>query len=216
MKMPMESPAKWHEFLNKVVSSDFQHYLWLRSLSYLEYIGYRKMVKAVHYESVNKGVFHHLSDEIRHSYLLKELAQKGFEGRFLHASFDQNFIDIAEEYFQDIDQEIKEWVMKITKSDRPYLCYLLASYIIEQRAMKVYPQYYARLEDSAPKMIIQKIIKDEKDHLAYLEETLNQIPELGSFKKSHLLDFEEGRFGHYLEQFQSCLPKSLEFKRPFH
>ena len=76
----MEANQNWKALLDQVISVPAKHYLWLRSLSYLEYIGYRKMVKALGYDEVNRGVFRHLSDEIRHSYMLRELAEKVLRG----------------------------------------------------------------------------------------------------------------------------------------
>lgn len=202
---PMEPSEQWATFINEVTSSDTYHYLWLRSLSYLEYIGYRKMVKSLSHQEVGKGIYHHLTDEIRHSFMLKELADKGFDGKNLNGLFNHRFVDISEGYFQDLDQEVKKWVIKSSRSANPYWCYILVSYIIEKRAIKIYPQYYLRLQEVPYKYIIQKIIKDEQEHLNYIEETIQMIPELDDFEDSHLWAFEDHRFSEYLDQFQGCL-----------
>ncbi|MFO1462175.1 MAG: ferritin-like domain-containing protein [bacterium] len=193
----------WPSFLEEVTGSESKHYLWLRSLSYLEYIGYRKMVKALDYDKVNKGVYHHLTDEIQHSYMLRELAEKSY-GRGHGDSFTEEFQKIAEEYFQKIDGAIDAWVQGACGGENSHLCYLLTSYIVEKRAMQVYPHYYNRLAEAPSKYIIQKIIKDESEHLSYLEGKMSLVPGLDALQTRKLLDFESECFGAYLRQMRAC------------
>ena len=197
----------WNSFLDEVTSSESKHYLWLRSLSYLEYIGYRKMVKALGYDNVNKGVYHHLTDEIQHSFMLRELAEKGF-GRQKAESFSEVYQEVAEDYFQKIDGRIHDWVQGACGEENPLYCYLLTSFIIEKRAMSVYPHYYHRLEDAPSKMIIQKIIKDESEHLSYLEGKMSQVPGLDQTQAEGLLKFEADCFSDYLRRMQACFQHS--------
>ncbi len=201
----MATRISWNRFLSEYLNTELSHYLWLRALSYLEYVGYRKMVKALQYQEVNREVYHHLSDEIRHSYLLKELAEKSFEGRYFHVPLEPSFIHCAESYFQDIDREVDLWVENLGQGERPYLCYLLVSYLIEKRAMVVYPQYYAQAPENTFKLILQKIIKDEREHLNYLEEHLAKLPESKAFQSSPIWPFEEARFETFLGDFKQCL-----------
>ncbi len=189
-------------FLEDVIPSEGKHYLWLRSLSYLEYIGYRKMVKSLGYEKVNRGVFHHLTDEIQHSYMLRELADRKMAGLNGEPNFTEDHQELAENYFQDIDGFVEDWVLRMTQVKNPYLCYLLVSYVVEKRAMQVYPQYFHQLGERAFKYTIQKIIQDEAEHLGYLEGKLREFPSLGEANLSELFDFEEARFVEFLHDLQ--------------
>ena len=189
-------------FLEEVLPSESKHYLWLRSLSYLEYIGYRKMVKSLGYEGIDRGVFHHLSDEIQHSYMLRELADKRFTGLSAEATFTEGFQEIAEDYFQNIDARVEDWVNRTFYPGNHYLCYLLTSYLIERRAMRVYPQYYHFLGELPSKSIIQKIIKDESEHLGYIEGVLKDHPVLQSADLGELFAFEDECFSRFLGQLQ--------------
>ena len=183
------------------------HYHWLRSLSYLEYIGYRKMVKALAYGEMNQGVYHHLTDEIRHSFMLKELAERAFDGKFQYVPFERDLVGMAESYFHDVDEAVHQWVLAVSGEERPYLCYLLTSYLIEKRAMAVYPSYYSQIQEAGAKVILQRIIKDERDHLNYLENHLGVLPEKSAFDQSKVWDFETTRFHEFLGQIrQFSLP----------
>lgn len=199
----------WRIFLDEVIQSSHKHYLWLRSLSYLEFIGYRKMVKSLGYLGVEKGSFHHLHDEIQHSFLLKEVAEKSFVEPEIRELFGHSFIEIAENYFQSLDGAIQNWVKIQLGKDSPYLCYMLTSYLVEKRAMKIYPAYYHRLKETPLKFTLQKIIKDEREHLNYLEEKICQYPELEAIHQSALWDFEEDCFSRFIEQFQNCASQRL-------
>lgn len=193
---------KWESFLDEIITSDCKHFLWLRSLSYLEYIGYRKMVKAVPYEEVKQGVFHHLSDEIQHSYLLREQAEISFPNFHFDLEEFEDLMEIAEHYFQTLDHNIKNWVQEKTGQENPYLCYLLVSYTIEKRAMSVYPYYYSKLTQSPLKVVLQKIIKDESEHLRYLDNLIQNV--YGDFlgKNFKPIEFEEKLFENYLQDMK--------------
>lgn len=197
-------------FLEEVTPSPQKNYLWLRSLSYLEYIGYRKMVKALDYQEVHKGVYHHLTDEIRHSFMLKELAEKTI-GDFLKPPSLEPLQQIAEDYFQGLDSEVHRWVLQETGAENPYLCYLLASYLVEIRAMKVYPMYFSRLSEAPAKYIIQQIIRDETEHLAYLQERMKLLEEFSAFQDSHLTDHEQKLFATFLEEMKEGMTSLFHF-----
>lgn len=198
----MIRPETWKNFLSEVVVDPSSHYLWLRSLSYLEYIGYRKIVKALSYEKVSREVFHHLSDEIRHSYMLKELADKISVEEEI---FGQDFVNMAEGYFQDLDAEVDRWVKDQLKMQDAFLCYLITSYLIELRAMIVYPCYYQKLQTNGERAVIQQIIKDEKEHLNYLKNNTQAIQKTLELATDHLKKFEEGRFEKYIQDFKNAL-----------
>lgn len=193
--------ATWSQFLDQIIESPTQHHLWLRSLSYLEYIGYRKMVKAVPYAKISTGVYHHLSDEIQHSFMLREIADKQF-GITLPMEQVTSLVGIAENYFQGLDSQVDEWIEQGLGKKDAYASYVWVSYTIEKRAMKVYPQYLAKLQNQPLKLVVQKIIKDEADHLSYLTEVIDQFPESIGLKKAPVLDIEERCFDGFLEKMQ--------------
>lgn len=195
----MPGPTSIQPFLDDVFASSGRQYHWLKSLSYLEFIGYRKMVKAVPYPEVNQGVYHHLSDEIQHSFMLRELAEKISEGRSLSPEALESITRIAEDYFQTIDRKTEETVRETLGVENPYLCYLGVSYLVEKRAMKVYPLYFSKAASSSLKHVIQKIIKDESEHLTYLEGYINRFPATGFLKDNRLFEVEEECFGIYLQ-----------------
>ena len=86
---------------------------------------------------------------------------------------------------------------------------MMVSYLIEKRAMAVYPSYAQKVEDQEIKGLLKKIIVDEKDHLDYLEDKLSLLPETEAFKKSSVWENEEDRFQQYLAKFCESLPSAI-------
>lgn len=201
----MNTQNLWPGFLETVLSSDDRHYLWLRSLSYLEYIGYRKMVKSVPYSKVNRGVYKHLSDEIEHSFILRESAEKSFPRKSIPKALDEGLIRIAEDYFQGIDSKIHDYVKEKTGEANPFLAYMAVSYVIEKRAMRVYPTYFAALTSPPLKGVIQKIVKEESEHLSYLEGVMEALTEGPALRDPFLFEMEERLFSRYLQAMDRFL-----------
>jgi rubrerythrin len=195
----MTDSNSFSPFLTEILSAPSRHYHWLKSLSYLEYIGYRKMVKAVPYSEVNQGVYHHLNDEIQHSFMLRELAEKSLGENSLTSEALKAMTQIAEDYFQGIDARAHRDVVEVLGTENPYLCYLGVSYAVEKRAMKVYPHYFSKLSQPSLKHVVQKIIKDESEHLSYLEGIINRFPPIEFLRDTSFLKAEEEHFNRYLE-----------------
>ncbi len=207
--MPASTTA-WDPFLEEVLGHRTKHYGWLLSLSYLEYIGYRKMIKSLGYEHLNKGSFHHLSDEIQHSFMLRELAQKSFHQEWQSGFSLDSIHQISEEYFQNLDHEVHHKVLAVDPQENPVLCYMLTSYVIEKRAMKVYPAYLAKSSEAPVKYTLQKIIRDESEHLTYLEGKISLVPSFSSKDLEDLLEAEEKLFQQYLAKMAMQLDQMAQ------
>ncbi|HCU24215.1 MAG TPA: hypothetical protein DF383_04280, partial [Deltaproteobacteria bacterium] len=61
--------------------------------------------------------------------------------------------------------------------------------------------------ENPSKYIIQKIIKDESEHLSYLETHLGLIPDFTPSAAAELLAMEAERFSTYLQAMQGAFQK---------
>jgi len=200
-------PNAFLDFLERTLSSPESHFLWLQSISYLEFVGYRKMVKALPYELVEREVFNHLKDEIYHSFLLRESSAKNFPQLALPPVIMKKMTDVCESYFQSLDHQTENWVAKKMGEKNSFFCYLSVSHIIEKRAMQVYPQYAAALRSSPMKPLIQQIIRDESEHLLSLEKRMKPW---SSLTNSFPFETEAVLFETYLGQMEEL---STEWKK---
>lgn len=199
----MMKSQNWKQQIRKFMEFPEMHYLWQKSLSYLEYIGYRKMMKSLPQPIETNQAFQHISDEIRHSFLFQKLADKSLESLDYAPKFGNVLIGMAEDYFQALDAKIDDWVEKNFTSKNTEYCYILTSYVIEKRAMEVYPFYQAQLLEDPARHVVTQIIKDEKDHLASLEDKMFSIPKLKKIMDSEVWSYEEEIFQNYMDRLGS-------------
>ncbi len=202
----MEKLNTLKTLLHNVVATEYTHKVWLYCLSYLEFIGYRKIVKALPYEVVKGQVVHHLSDEIQHSFMFKQLANKVFQNQEVSEEVHEQLQKISEAYFQSLDQGIKDYLQNLDGKYDPYRSYAYVTYIIEKRAMKTYPLYLNFLEtqeEASLKIVVQKIIRDEADHLKYIQELINEFAKIPGLVESDMMAIEDRCFHQFSQDFSS-------------
>lgn len=157
-----EDPALL-DFLGKLAASPRLELEWIDLLSQLEYVGCRKIVKSIGFESVSLEVLRHVSEEASHAYLLKAVVEEGGlvgrswrEGRFAEAGWG---------YFQNLDRRIS------ALPGAEGLRYPAVSWAIERRVLVVYPAYLRTTRNEALKRALRRILAQEERHGAQFAET---------------------------------------------
>jgi hypothetical protein len=92
------------ECLAKILDDPNLHASWLNTFSYLEYVGFRKIVKSQASDSMSLETLGHAVEEGRHALRLKRLAVK--VGGVAFDSYRAEKLlcgDAAEAYFQKLD-----------------------------------------------------------------------------------------------------------------
>ena len=201
--MEMENKAlnsKILDFLNQVISASSIHAQFLNTLSFLEYIGTRKIIKSQADKLFNGELLEHLNEEARHSLFFKKLAQKQ-AGCLLGFRPEEMLLkEESERYFQNIDRKAKEC------SSKPFMNYLYTTWTVEIRALNLYDLYEKVLSTKSFSFSLRSILKEEKEHLRYVEECgVNKNPS----HKEILKTFEEKEFSHLL----SCLDQEVLRKK---
>jgi hypothetical protein len=159
---PLAEDASIVDFLGRIVASPDLELEWIDLLSQLEYVGCRKIVKSVGFESVNLEILRHVSEEASHAYLLKAVVEEGGlrdrswrEGRFAEAGW---------RYFQGLDQRISA----LPASEG--LRYPGVSWAIERRVLVVYPAYLKITRNESLKKALRRILAQEERHGAQFGE----------------------------------------------
>lgn len=129
---------------------------WVDLLSQLEYIGCRKIVKAIPYDEMTLERLRHLSEEASHAFLLRAAAEEcGLPGR----SWREGILSEAGwRYFRELDRGVEAGV-----TDRS-LCYPLVSAAVERRVLALYPAYLKRTRLKAVRRALAVILAQEKRH----------------------------------------------------
>jgi hypothetical protein len=150
------------EFLGLVAVDPRTELEWIDLLSQLEYVGCRKIVKSVGFESVSLEVLRHVSEEASHAFLLKSVVEEGGlrdrswrEGKLAEAGW---------RYFQSLDQRISA----LPESEG--LRYPGVSWAIERRVLVVYPAYLKVTRNESLKKALRRILAQEERHGAQFSE----------------------------------------------
>jgi hypothetical protein len=129
---------------------------WLDMLSQLEFVGCRKILKAVPFGKVTLDVLRHLEEEASHAFLLKSLVKPwGMDSR----PWTENiFAAAAWEYFKILDDDLSKHGTEASQS------YPLVSWAIECRALVVYGLYVQITQSEATRRVLTRILAQERRH----------------------------------------------------
>lgn len=188
--------------LKAITSNSHLEARWLNTLSLLEFIGSRKIAKAVCDAHPSLEILEHLADEARHAHLFKKMSV------LLDPSCDENYLcgDEAVSYFQMLDTSVSEWVKKLTEKENSYHNYLFVTCMIERRAMKLYPLYKNVAVNPEVAETLGQIILEESHHLHEIESKARKVlAPFGCKDFTECLEIEENLF----DVFQTSLRREL-------
>ncbi len=149
--------------IHKIINSPIIYAKFLNTLSLLEYIGARKILKSQLQENIDEKILAHATEELRHAHVLKKAAQK------LTPGFCKSFLPNellcgtdATHYFQVIDQAVQQQLI----NNNPMQAYLYTTFLIETRAIEFYTVFEATLAELNKPTIFRGIIAEENNHLS--------------------------------------------------
>lgn len=144
------------DFLSRLAAAPQVELEWIDLLSQLEYVGCRKIVKSIGFESVSLEILRHVSEESSHAYLLKAVVEEG--GLRDRSWKDGRFAEAGWRYFQELDRRVSS----IPGSES--LCYPGVSWAIERRVLIVYPAYLKATRNESLKRALRRILAQEERH----------------------------------------------------
>ena len=157
----MNEPDKY-DFLGPILQDQNLHAKFLNTLSFLEYIGARKIFKGRDEKSVDFETLMHMSEEVRHALLFKRLSIKVCSKKRNYDSEGVFCFEITRRYIGDLDK----YCEGLVEQDD---CYALVSYIIEQRAVSFYRHYSRTLEKRGGGFSLKSLLVEEERHLEEME-----------------------------------------------
>ena len=178
-----------YDFLEHILIDRNLHAKFLNTLSFLEYIGARKIFKERDEKNVDFETLVHMSEEVRHALFFKRLSIK-------ICSKDRNYdqkgvfcFEIARSYIGRLDKHCDKLV---ERND----CYALVSYIIEQRAVDFYRHYSRELERREGGFTLKSLLLEEERHLEEMEKKIRNNVPLDIIQGA--LDFESKLFEEFI------------------
>ncbi len=207
----MQTQDRLEDLVGRIVADPALHARWLNTFSFLEYIGFRKIVKSQRAEVLNAAVLGHACEEGRHALGLKKLAVK-----LGGAAFDSYAPEAllcgeeAESYFQELDQYCDEAFADRSADERVKLAYGYVTWLVERRALDVYGIYKSALGESEIARKLGGLLAEETKHLADIEALL-QVADPSFAARSK--EFEAVEKSLY-EAFIAALTKALARENP--
>ncbi len=169
--------ADFQEWLRRIGPRPDLHGRFVNTLSLLEHIGSVKIARSQTGDAITEQVLEHLSEEARHAYLLKRMSGKisgGDPGDYS----DERLLEgpAARRYFTRLDAVVNGFCRReLDPAIRGAAAYNLVTWLVEKRAMWLYPMYQTILEENGATVSVRSIIGEETRHLAEIEEGLQRL-----------------------------------------
>lgn len=186
--------ASFERWLEGLPEDPDRHARFVNTLSMLEHIGSVKIAQTQSGLGITEEALEHLAEETRHAHYLKRLARKIDPDVGAVYSEDSLLAGrAARSYFARLE-------VRSHRFSREHLAgndagtYLLVSWLIERRAMWLYPAYQEVLNGFGRGYSVRTIIGDETDHLREMTEGLERMNVTANPALSELVRDEEGLF----------------------
>lgn len=155
--------------LARLIHDPGRHARFLNTLSLLEYIGVRKILKSQPAETLSAEMLEHVLEEARHAYVLKRLALRiGGEAVATYAAPALLCGEEARRYIQTLDRsaelDIKE--SRLPAGGASSINYLYTTLLIEERAGAAYLLYEPLLAQIGMGGVLAGIVREEQGHLS--------------------------------------------------
>jgi hypothetical protein len=193
--------------LDRIVAVPEAHARFVNTLSRLEYVGVRKMLKSRRAETLDLEGLQHALDETIHAMRLKKIAVALAAARAPGAveTYDDAHTlagGAGEAYIQGLDAAAAEVVGAVVPEPRrPEANYRLTSAAIEVRAQVFYPAYERCLRAHGAAHSVTPIVRDEDRHLDEMAAGLQQW----SLPLEPLLATEERLFTRFLDAVELAI-----------
>jgi hypothetical protein len=207
----MQTQDRLEDLIGAIVADPAIHARWLNTFSFLEYVGFRKIVKSQRAEALTAAILGHACEEGRHALGLKKLAVK-LGGSAFDSYAPEALLcgEEAESYFQELDQFCDEAFADRSADERVTLAYGYVTWLVERRALDVYGIYKSALGESEIARKLGGLLAEESKHLADVEALL-QVADSSFAARSK--EFEAVEKSLY-EAFIAALTKALARENP--
>ena len=205
------------ELLTRVLAVPSLHARLVNTLSRMEYIGVRKMLKARHADHLDEEGLLHIIEEASHALRLKKAAIRlngdVADGVETYSAADTLAGPAGEDYMQAVDRACEALLepLAIEGAPRSEANYLLSTIAIEIRADAFYPVYEECLRAAGASFSVSSILKDELRHLAEMRASFSKLlPDTWEALVTSAVEAETVCFERWLEAVGSRARESLE------
>jgi hypothetical protein len=195
----MNASDRLANLMPTVIDDDRLHARWLNTFSYLEYVGFRKIVKSQRADMLSRASLNHALEEGGHAFLLKNLAVKvGGKAFDFYTPETMLCTEAASAYFQNLDHGCDEKFAALPDVERSKIVYLYVTWLIERRALDVYGRYKDALGASPLAAQLDELLAEEVGHLRQVEAGLATDDPEHATRAPALEAFEQDLFNTFV------------------
>ncbi len=156
----------WRGFLQAVIADAPTHARWLNTLSLMEHIGSRKIIKALDASVLDETLLRHIAEEARHAHIFKRLSLRAEPDLCTSYANEHLFCgDASRNYFQSLDTAVHAYVQEAIYQQVPLVTYLCVTTLIEIRATQIYEIYEELLRKASSPLSLRTVLAEEDRHL---------------------------------------------------
>jgi len=207
-----DNAARTRRLLDRIVVDARLHARFVNTLSRLEYVGVRKILKSRRSEQIAIDGLQHILDEAVHALRLKKaavaLAGAGVGDVQTFADGATLAGDEGEGYLQALDRRAEEALMDLPPTARAEANYHLTSAAVEVRAQVFYPIYDQCLQANRVGFSVSAISKDEDRHLEEMAAGLERSLPGWRGRLEAVLAAEEALYARFLAAVEAALPEA--------
>ncbi len=170
--------GKFEHWLAGIVKQPEAHTKYANTLSLLEHIGSVKIARTQSGQDITEEELQHFAEEARHAQYMKRMARR--IGAFADFDYSDRYLlagPSARVYFAKLDVIVRRFVRRYCPEEiQRKAAYNLVTWLVERRAMWLYPAYQQLLGHvQKPKLSVQAIIGEETRHLEEICEGLQRL-----------------------------------------
>lgn len=194
------------DLIATVVADRGLHARWLNTFSFLEYVGFRKILKSQRAETLNAETLTHAVEEGRHALRLKKLAiALGGPGFDSYAADCLLCGEEAEDYFQSLDRQCEAQFAERSEAERSRLTYLYVTWLVERRALDVYGLYKKAVKDPEIAARLDGMLVEEIGHLRQVESEIARRDPQHARRAPEVIALEAGLYDRFLGSLAATL-----------
>ncbi len=212
-----DNAARTRQVLDRIVIDPRLHARFVNTLSRLEYVGVRKILKSRRSERIGIDGLQHILDEAVHALRLKKAAVAlagGGAGVVTFADDATLAGDAGEGYLQALDRRAEEALLDLPEAERAEANYHLTSAAIEVRAQVFYPLYDQCLQANKVGFSVAAISKDEDRHLDEMAAALERTLPEWRRRLEAVLAAEEALYARFLAAVESAVESAVKDALP--
>jgi hypothetical protein len=202
----MNPSSSLENLIGVILRDPHLHARWLNTFSFLEYVGFRKIVKSQQAESLNATILAHAVEEGRHALRLKKLAMQIGGPAFETYAADMLLCgEEAEDYFQSLDHQCEAQFAEHNEAERARLTYLYVTWLVERRALDVYGLYKSALAGTEIAEKLDGLLAEENGHLRQVESEIARIDPQHASRAPVLIGLETALYDTFIGALGAAL-----------